>query len=110
MLFVAGTRGVLEHLRTGKADVGATHCALAPSGALTKHPWTDDDHVRVLAMGGPIPCDAICAGPGFDGAARAALRAALLKSPPELLAAFEASGMREPDATLYEVFRMAYSD
>ncbi len=107
-LFVGHARAVLDALRGGAADVGSTHCVLGPSGTEVSGPWTHADGVRVLAVGGPVPCDALCASPALDAARRAELRARLLSPAPELLRALEATGTRDPDARLYEVFRLAF--
>jgi ABC-type phosphate/phosphonate transport system substrate-binding protein len=106
--FVGSTRAVLEALRRGEADVGAAHCTLTDENAIKSSPWAEGDAFRVLATFGPIPCDAICAGPSVTPERRRAMREALRRPPAILLAALEASGLREPDARWYELFELAY--
>ncbi|MCC6646865.1 MAG: PhnD/SsuA/transferrin family substrate-binding protein [Polyangiaceae bacterium] len=107
-LFVGGARAVVAALREGAADVGPVHCVLAPSGTLVSGPWSEADGLRVLGLGGPVPCDALCAGPSLDAARRAEARRRLLSPAPSLLAGLEATGTRDPDARLYELFRLAF--
>jgi ABC-type phosphate/phosphonate transport system substrate-binding protein len=107
-VFVGSTRAVLEALRSGTADVGAAHCTLTPENTIKTAPWSEADGLDVLATFGPIPCDAICAGPSIGPEKRRAMREALRHPPAILLAALEATGLREPDARWYELFELAY--
>ena len=59
--FVGRYDAVLAALRHGDADVGATFCGVDARGTLVRHPWSDADELRVLALSERIPGDTMCA-------------------------------------------------
>lgn len=107
---VRGIRDVLAALREGRADVGGVHCRTTAAGTIASGPWSDADGLTPIAVGGPIPCDALCVGASVPLEERRALRAKLTaKHQPEaLLGALEATGLRDPDVRWYDIFRLAF--
>jgi phosphate/phosphite/phosphonate ABC transporter binding protein len=81
--FLGSHEAVAEAVLGGKADVGATHVGLDPSGgSLTSAPWmtlgAPPTAIRVLLLIGPIPGDVIIASRKVPPGTRRRLTAALL--------------------------------
>lgn len=108
--FVGDYRAALALLASGQADVTGCYARLEPHGQLAGGPWDEHPGLVVLASGGSIPNDTLCASAAVDPERLAHLRAALTGRlpPPALLVVLQTSALRPPVPDDYDAFEQRY--
>ena len=111
---------VVNAVRDGSADFGATYAGFDAHGVAVRGPWMDSPTevatLRVLASFGEIPGDVIAARVKLGGALRDQVTRALLAlsrdrgNQPLLRAAFGADELREFSPSGYDVLTRAVTD
>jgi len=107
--FLGSHAAVIEALRAGTADVGATFCALDPQGNVMERPWRDDDPFTVIGLSAPIPGDTICAAHDLTDDLTQLITKALLSLPSNapLLRMLGASQLMQAEPSRYDAFAIA---
>ncbi len=107
--FLGSHHAVLDALRAGTADVGATFCSVDASGAVIECPWSDLDPITLIAVSDPIPGDTICAAGDLSEELVRVLVASLGKctATHPLLRALGATSLAPLDPSRYGAFEIA---
>ena len=104
--FVGSYASVLSMLRFGQAEVGGCFCRLDAQGEPSDGPWAGQSELHLLAHGGPIPSDTLCAAPHLAPERLAMLQELLTRKlpPPALLVVLQATALRAPLSGEYDAF------
>jgi len=107
--FLGSHGAVIEALRAGTADVGATFCAVDPQGNIIERPWRDHDPFTVIGLSAPIPGDTICAAHDLTDELTQLITKSLVSLPPNapLPQMLGASQLVKTDPSRYDTFAVA---
>lgn len=107
--FLGSHEAVLDALRAGTADVGATFCATDDQGNVVEGPWTAADQLTPIAVSSPIPGDTICAAHDLSDELTKVVVESLSKQTAReaLLQLLGASRLAAVDHSRYEAFEVA---
>jgi ABC-type phosphate/phosphonate transport system substrate-binding protein len=108
--FVGSYTSVLSMLNFDQAEVGGCYCRLDDQGQPEDGLWYGQEGLTLLAHGGPIPGDTLCAGPALPEERLMHLRAVLTGKlpPPALLVVLQATALRDADRAAYDAFEAKY--
>jgi ABC-type phosphate/phosphonate transport system substrate-binding protein len=110
--FVGSYEAVLSMLRFGQAEVGGCFCRFDAEGIPVEGPWAGQEAFSILAHGGPIPGDTLCASASLASGRLEQIQRLLSSKlpPPALLVVLQATALRPPDVGAYDLFERTYAD